>query len=80
MEPVGLALGAQDDPHSIDNWIHYWKPIIAQRTALVCFKNGSNDIVGANLLYVKSKGDNFLMTMMKVVWNLFFAWKFHFSV
>lgn len=36
-----------------------WIPIIQQKMVLVCYKSGSDEIVGLNMNYVKSKDDNF---------------------
>lgn len=58
-EPAGKALGIHDDPYSADDYKRFWIPIIPQRTTLVCFKEGSDDIVGANVVYIKSKDDTF---------------------
>lgn len=66
-EPTGLALGYQEDPYSTDDWTRLWQSIVAERTPIVCFKEGSNEIIGANVVYIKSKGDNFLENMMKEV-------------
>lgn len=58
-EPAGKALGIHDDPYGADDYKRFWMPIIAQRTTLVCFKDGSDEIVGANVVYIKTKGDTF---------------------
>lgn len=66
-EPTGLAFGSQDDPYSTEDWMLIWKVNVAQRTPIVCFKEGSDDIVGANMVYINAKSDNTREEMMKLV-------------
>lgn len=37
-----------------------WKSIMAQKTPIVCYKEGSNEIIGANFTYVTHKDDHFV--------------------
>lgn len=37
-----------------------WRPMIAQKLPLVCYKSGSDEIVGANMLFALTKDDDFL--------------------
>lgn len=66
-EPAALALGSQIDPHAVDDYKTYWKPAIANRMALVCFKEGSDEIVGTNLLYINTKDDHYFTDIRKFV-------------
>lgn len=34
--------------------------MVEQKVPLVCLKKGSNEIIGANMLFVCSKDDNFI--------------------
>lgn len=58
-EPAGLALGCEDDPHVSDDYKQLWEPILSQRMAIVCFKEGSTEIVGTNLVYISTQDDRF---------------------
>lgn len=66
-EPAGQALGNQDDPHAIEDYKNYWRPVIAQGISIVCFKESSNEIVGANMLFVNTKDDTYFDDIRKVV-------------
>lgn len=66
-EPVGQALGGENDPFIYEDYKRLWEPVIAQRMALVCFKEGSDEIVGASVLYINTIEDNFVTEMTKVV-------------
>lgn len=47
-------------------------PIIKQKMALVCYKSGSNDIIGLNMNYVTCEDDkNFYQNIKKQVGNSF---------
>lgn len=66
-EPVGQALGFAHDPHVYDDYKKFWKPVVAQRTALVCFKEGSDEIIGANLVFVNTQEDNYFEEVRECV-------------
>lgn len=59
-EPVAQVFGSAGDLAHFGDYKFCWDPIVAQRTALVCFKAGSDEIVGANMLFVSSKDDHFM--------------------
>lgn len=59
-EPLCNAFGVTDDPEAeLENIKQLWEPIIKQRMALVCYKTGSEEIVGLNMNFVASKGEHF---------------------
>lgn len=64
-EPAAQAM--DHDPHGIDDYMQYLKPIIAQRMVLVCFKEGSDEIVGANLVFINTKDDTYALDIRKFV-------------
>lgn len=66
-EPIGQALGYENDPLIGEDYKKLWTPAIAQRMALVCFKEGSNEIVGTNVIFISSKGDNYFTEIRRVV-------------
>lgn len=51
-EPFAQALGIQDDIHIFEDYRKLYELAIAQRMTLVCFKGGSDKIVGASVVYV----------------------------
>lgn len=68
----------QADADRLEHFNDYklaWKEIIAQKTALVCFKEGSDEIVGLSFTFVISKSDNFEQLFFKQVRNFVnFIW------
>lgn len=44
-----------------------WRPMVAQKLPLVCYKADSDEIVGANMLFVLTKSDDFLEQIYKRV-------------
>lgn len=56
-EPVNQALGCADDPYVRHDYKRCWAPSIDQRMALVCLKEGSDEIIGAHLVFISTKGD-----------------------
>lgn len=70
-EPVAQVLGSANDLAHFEDYKLCWKPIVAQRMPLVCFKAGSDQIVGVNMLYVCSKEDRFIEKCRKQVsWRI----------
>lgn len=47
--------------------------MISQKTPLVCFKFGSDEIIGINMIYVSSRGDNLMKTARKRVSEIFIS-------
>lgn len=41
--------------------------MVSQKTPLVCFKSGSDEIIGMNMIYVSSRADNLMKTARKRV-------------
>lgn len=44
-----------------------WQAIVDQNAALVCFKEGSDEIVGINMNFVSLKDDHFMEEIRKRV-------------
>ncbi|XP_055684399.1 uncharacterized protein LOC129790736 [Lutzomyia longipalpis] len=55
-EPMCKAGGAADEPQSIEGFSNAWRAILQDKISLVCFKEGSDEIVGVNVLKLCSKG------------------------
>lgn len=47
------------DPNLIDDYIILQTPIIQQKVALVCYREGSNEIVGMNFTFIETKKDKY---------------------
>lgn len=52
--------GGIADPDHIWDYKMMWRPMIAQKLPLVCYKSGSDEIVGASMLFALTKDDDFL--------------------
>lgn len=59
-EPVAQVLGSAGDLVHFEDYKMAWDPMVAQRMPLVCFKAGSDEIVGVNWLYVCTKEDSYM--------------------
>lgn len=66
-EPIGQALGGGTDPVHFEDYKLTWVEMVKQRTPLVCFKAGSDDIIGVNMIFVMSKDDHFMEKCYKHV-------------
>ncbi|XP_031616505.1 uncharacterized protein LOC116336654 isoform X2 [Contarinia nasturtii] len=61
--PVLQAFEGAKDPNLIEDYKLMWRKMIDQNVSLVCFKEDSNEIVGANVLFVIKKDDEDFMQM-----------------
>lgn len=52
--------GGSNDLQHYKDYVFAWKSIMAQRMPLVCYKEGSKEIVGANFTFVTHKDDHFV--------------------
>lgn len=59
-EPAGQVLGSAGDLLHFEDYKLCWDPMVAQRMPLVCFKAGSDEIVGVNMLFVVRKEDHYM--------------------
>lgn len=59
--------GAANDDHFDEDYIRIWSTIIEQKVPLVCYKAGSDEIIGVNMNFVMSKGDHFIEKFAKTV-------------
>lgn len=46
-----------EQPESVEGIREMWRELVQHRMALVCFQDGSDEIVGLNMTYVSSKND-----------------------
>lgn len=46
-------------PAAIEYFRQMWTSLLKQKMTLVCFENGSDEIAGLSVTYVKCKGDTF---------------------
>ena len=58
-EPLRQALGGYDDIDHMKDFEHAWRSIIAQKMPLVCYREGSDEIVGLSWTFVTHKDDKF---------------------
>lgn len=53
--------------NAISDFKWMWKSAFKQKMAIACFEEGSNEIVGLNANYIKSKDDAFVKELSKHV-------------
>lgn len=51
-EPMYPAKGCRDDPDSLREMTENWRNMLEQKISLVCYKDGSGEIVAVNVLGV----------------------------
>lgn len=74
-----IVTDGASDPDHIEDYKFIWKSMIAQKTPLVCFKSGSDEIVGLNMIFVSNKDDHFMERVRKQVSEKFFCEQFNFN-
>lgn len=52
--------GASKDLQHYEDYLLAWKSIMAQKTPIVCYKDGSDEIIGLNFTFVTHKDDHFV--------------------
>lgn len=57
---MNLLKGGAKCPEHIEDYKLAWRAMVEQKVPLVCFKKGSNEIIGANMLFVYNKDDHFI--------------------
>ncbi|XP_053692411.1 uncharacterized protein LOC128740865 [Sabethes cyaneus] len=58
-EPMSAASGSAEKQQS--GAVSLWKPILEENMTLVCYKEGSDEIIGANILAIRDS-ENYLIT------------------
>uniref|UniRef100_A0A2M4AYK9 N-acetyltransferase domain-containing protein n=1 Tax=Anopheles triannulatus TaxID=58253 RepID=A0A2M4AYK9_9DIPT len=56
-EPLCSQCGVRQDPEAYEETITFWKHSLTERLTIVCYKEGSKEIVGANLLAMSVADD-----------------------
>ncbi|XP_062564978.1 arylalkylamine N-acetyltransferase-like 2 [Armigeres subalbatus] len=56
-EQMNQAKGLDQDSTAMEEVVRLWKVMLPERLSLVCFREGSDEIVGVNVLGVASKSD-----------------------
>lgn len=56
-EPICRSLNLANDPVGVRELSEVWRKVAHQRCAVVCFREGSDEIVGLNMLTVVSRSD-----------------------
>lgn len=64
--------GSAKSPEHFEDYKLLWSGFIEQKVPIVCFKAGSDDIVGANMLFVLQKDDDYMDEAYKQVNFCFF--------
>lgn len=62
------SIEISNDPVAEDDLVTFlWKPIIEQNMVLVCYREGSDEIVGLNMNYVSCKDEHCLKDVQRQV-------------
>lgn len=56
-EPFCRGKNIVGDPSAMDAFKSKWRSLLEQRVSVVCYREGSNEIIGVNILAVYSKND-----------------------
>lgn len=56
-EPFTSSKDLQDDPEALEEQKNFWRNHFKSKTTLVCFKEGSDEIVGVNLTAIVLEED-----------------------
>lgn len=56
--PLAKLRAATNDEDYVQDIVCIWKDIVKQRMTNVCFKSGSDEIIGLNFNYVSSQDDD----------------------
>ncbi|XP_055528398.1 uncharacterized protein LOC129720748 [Wyeomyia smithii] len=62
-EPMSVSMGTTKDPQMRTGSSHMWRAVLKEQMTLVCYKDGSDEIIGANILAVRDNG-NYLDTQL----------------
>ncbi|XP_058456539.1 uncharacterized protein LOC131433932 [Malaya genurostris] len=68
-EPMCRAKKLAEDPASVESIRVLWQEMVKQRLVLVCFREGSDEIVGVNMTYAASKDDSKDYTPTAKLWR-----------
>lgn len=52
--------GAENDEVLYEDYERAWKLIIEQNVALICYKSGSDEVIGISMNYVNNKEDQIM--------------------
>lgn len=57
-EPMKSSKGVRDCPVSVQEMVDYLRDLLQQKISLVCYKEGSDEIVAVNILGVMTEAEN----------------------
>lgn len=66
-EPMKSSKGVRDCPVSVQEMVDYLRDLLQQKISLVCYKEGSDEIVAVNILGVMTEAEN--NVSHKVSWS-----------
>lgn len=78
-EPMCRSKKLAEQPESVEGIREMWRELVQQRMALVCFQEGSDEIVGLNMTYVSSKDDKEEHVVKGSLWQEVFDAVVYFS-
>lgn len=57
-ESLSMSLNGHRKPGFLADWATFWRKSLSEKLSIACFKNdGSNELVGINVLIVSSKDE-----------------------
>ncbi|XP_053692412.1 uncharacterized protein LOC128740866 [Sabethes cyaneus] len=56
-EPMTVSMGVPKNQQSRAGVVNLWRSILKEKMTLVCYKEGSNEIIGANILAVRDNAN-----------------------
>lgn len=61
--------GGYKDNNHYEDYLYAWRSILAQKMPIVCYREGSDEIVGVNWIFITHKDDKFFEIMAAKVSN-----------
>lgn len=78
-EPMCRSKKLAQQPESVEGIRDMWRELVQHRMALVCFQEGSDEIVGLNMTYVSCKDDKQESVVKGSLWQEVFDAVVYFS-
>lgn len=69
-EPMKSSKGVRDCPVSVQEMVDYLRDLLQQKISLVCYKEGSNEIVAVNILGVMTEAENNVAHKVKLAQHI----------
>ncbi|XP_058839944.1 uncharacterized protein LOC131695448 [Topomyia yanbarensis] len=64
-EPICVSKGVAKDATAREAAIKLWRKVLREKMTLVCYKEGSDEIIGANIVTVKTSDEVYTIDILK---------------